>query len=332
MSMWKSFMEKRQLGRSGLEISPIMLGGNVFGWTVDEQTSFEILDAFVDSGFNAIDTSDAYSVWVPGHAGGESERVIGKWIAARGRRERIVLATKVGARALPAESAKRQGDWSPDLSANYIVESVERSLRRLRTDYIDLYQAHVDDISTPMDETLEAFGKLVRDGKVRAIGASNFAAPRLAAALHASEVGSHARYNSCQPCFNLLDRDQVEAGLQRLCADNHVGMLCYSALAKGFLSGRYRTVQAARGVEWEAYLQAYLDERGFRTLTALDEVARQHCSTPGQVAVSWLLAQPAVAAAIVAVNTVAELGEILGSTEIALDQEQIDGLSSVAAS
>lgn len=321
----------RILGQSGLEISPIMLGGNVFGWTADERTSFDILDAFVDHGFNAIDTSDAYSAWVPGHEGGESECMIGRWIRDRGRRHAVMLATKVGARPLAPERATRHGDWAPDLSAQYIIESVDRSLRRLNTDHIDLYQAHVDDEATPFDETLEAFGRLVRDGKVRAIGASNISPDRLRKALAASESASLPRYESCQPCFNLLDRDQVATGLQSLCVDRQVGMLCYSALAKGFLTGRYRSRAAAEGTEWERFLQAYFNERGDRALALLDEIASEHRTSPGRVALAWLLAQPAVTAAIVAVNSVEELEEVLGCTQVVLDERQLRDLTSVAA-
>ena len=324
-------MQKRNIGRSDLKVSPIMLGGNVFGWTADEQSSFQILDAFVDAGFNAIDTSDAYSMWVPGHDGSESERTIGKWLAARGRRDAVMLATKVGARPLPPSRATRHGEWSPDLSAAYIVASVERSLQRLRTDYIDLYQAHVDDGATPMDETLEAFSKLISAGKVRAIGASNFSGLRLSKALSLSGSKLLPRYESCQSHFNLLDRREVEDGLQQICVDNQVAILCYSALAKGFLSGRYRNAQSAKGREWEQFLETYLNERGFATLEVLDDIAREWSATPAQIALAWLLAQPAVAAAIVAVNDLTELKEILGSTELALDRRHIERLSAATA-
>ncbi|QDC39118.1 aldo/keto reductase [Sphingobium fuliginis ATCC 27551] len=317
-------MRLREIGTSGIMISPIMLGGNVFGWTADEATSFSILDAFVDAGFNAIDTSDAYSIWIPRHVGGESETVIGKWLRRRDKRADVVIATKVGARPVAPGDGSR-AEWTPDLSARYILDSVDAALSRLQTDYIDLYQSHVDDANTPIEETLRAYETLISAGKVRAIGASNFSVERLSTSIDVAERDGLPRYESCQSCYNLLDRD-VEAGLQAECEARNVGLLCYSALAKGFLSGRYRTSSQVDASEWREYLQAYTNERGFRALDVLSEIAEQRDATLTQIALAWLLAKPAVTAAIVGINHVEQLREIAVAQSVCLTAEEIASL------
>ena len=274
-------MELRTIGRSDLRIAPLMLGGNVFGWTADEASSFAVLDAFVDAGFNAIDTADMYSEWVPGHRGGESETIIGKWLKSRGRREEIILATKVGARRPDWGSEEM---WATDLSAAYIVRAVEGSLRRLQTDYIDLYQAHNYDTQTPLEETLGAFDLLVRSGKVRAIGTSHYDADQLSEALTISERKSYPRYNGLQLRYNLFDRAEVEGRIQSTCDDHGVGLLCSSSLAKGFLTGKYREDSDLAHSQWGQSMGGYLSDRGLRILGALGGVASEVEAAPGAVA------------------------------------------------
>jgi aryl-alcohol dehydrogenase-like predicted oxidoreductase len=311
----------RRIGRSELSVAPVMLGGNTLGWTADRAASFEVLDAFVDAGLNAIDTAEVYSQWVPGHVGGESETMIGEWLKSRGRRDDVVLATKVGGR-MPG--------WERDLSAAYLVEAVEGSLRRLQTNHIDLYQSHMDDADTPLEETLSAYDQLIRAGKVRAIGASHFTADRLLDALQVSEREGTARYECLQPRFNLIERSGYEEELRDVCLRHGLGVIGYSALAKGFLSGRYRTVEQCETSEWRDPLLGYLDPRGRRVLAALDAVAQDHGATPAEVALAWVIAQPGVTAAIVAVKTANELGQLLGATRITLDPAQLDLLDSAA--
>ncbi|MBV9881700.1 MAG: aldo/keto reductase [Sphingomonadaceae bacterium] len=321
-------MDRREIGRSGLAIAPLMLGGNVLGWTADEAASFAILDAFLDAGFNAIDTADQYSCWVPGHQGGESERMIGRWLKARGGRDRIVLATKVGSTPpKPGRPGFGRSGWGSDLSAQHIERAVEGSLARLQTDHVDLYQSHLDDPGTPLEETLEAHDRLMRGGKVRAIGASNHATPRLAEALAVSDARGLSRYQSLQPRYNLRDREGFEGGLQSLCLREGLGVLCYSALAQGFLTGHYRTkVQRAQS-QWRPPLDAAADARGLRILDALAEVAAAAGATMGQVALAWLVAQPGVTAPIVAVNDLEQLREALGAFMIRLDPATLERLS-----
>jgi aryl-alcohol dehydrogenase-like predicted oxidoreductase len=266
-------MDHRRLGRSSLSLAPLMLGGNVFGWTADEAASFAVLDAFVAGGFNAIDTADVYSRWVPGHRGGESEAVIGRWLKARGGRDKLLIATKLG---------MDLGGESKGLSAAYMVRAVEASLTRLGTDYIDLYQAHRDDAETPLDETLEAFDRLIQQGKVRAIGASNYTADRLDEALTVSGEAGVARYESLQPQYNLYDRDSFEGPLQDLCVARQVGVICYYGLASGFLTGKYRTEADLSKSPRGGGVKRYLNERGLRILAALDAVAAEQSATPGR--------------------------------------------------
>jgi aryl-alcohol dehydrogenase-like predicted oxidoreductase len=315
-------MEHRAIGRSDLKIAPLMLGGNVFGWTADQDTSFAILDAFVGAGFNSIDTANVYSRWVPGHAGGESETVLGAWLKARGGRDKIVLATKLG---------MDMGGENKGLSAAYMVRAVEESLGRLQTDYIDLYQSHADDADTPLDETLEAYGKLITQGKVRVIGASNYTAPRLAEALEASQDKGLPRYESLQPLYNLYDRSGFEGPLQDLCVKEQVGVICFYGLASGFLTGKYRSEADLSKSPRGRGAKRYMDARGMAILAALDEVAKAQSATPAQVALAWLMAQPGVTAPIASATSVDQLTEILGAARLKLDAAQLDALNAASA-
>jgi aryl-alcohol dehydrogenase-like predicted oxidoreductase len=307
-------MEKRRLGRSDLMVSPLCLGGNVFGWTADEATSFKVLDAYADAGLNFIDTADVYSTWVPGHTGGESEVIIGKWMKARGNRDKLVIATKVGSEMGP----NRKG-----LSKSYIGSAVEASLQRLQTDYIDLYQSHRDDLDTPQQETLGAYEELIRDGKVRAIGASNFTAARLKEALEISAELGLPRYESLQPKYNLSDRAEYEAELEPLCRREEIGVIPYYGLASGFLTGKYRSDadfgKSVRG----GRMAAYLDDRGQRILAALDAVAARKNATPAQIALAWLMARPGITAPIASATSVEQIRDLVQATTVLLDDEAI---------
>jgi len=315
-------MEKRKLGKSGLEVAPLAFGGNVFGWTVDEPTSFALLDAFVDAGFNMIDTADVYSRWVKGNSGGESETIIGKWLKRSGNRAKVVIATKVG---------KEMGPDSQGLSKAYILQAVEESLRRLQTDYIDLYQSHADDPETPFEETLETYDRLIKQGKVRAIGASNYSAQRLAESLKVSEKAGFPRYESLQPLFNLYDRVDYEKELEPLCREKGLGVISYFSLASGFLTGKYRSREdLAKGVRG-SYVEKYLNERGFRIVEALDGVAQQHNLTPAKVALAWLISQPTVTAPIASATNLEQLNELLEAATIELDPSVIDQLNQASA-
>lgn len=312
----------RELGRSGLQVHPIAFGGNVFGWSADEKTTFALLDAFVDAGFNLVDTADAYSAWVPGNQGGESEFLIGRWFARSGKRDKVVLATKVA-------------KWSeqPGLSADNITAAVEGSLRRLQTDIIDLYQAHEDDESTPLETTLGAFARLVEQGKVRAIGASNYSAERLADALKISADYRLPRYETLQPEYNLYDRSGYEAGLEALVQREQLGVISYYSLASGFLSGKYRRSEdavrsPARG---QAVVAKYLNPRGHRILEALDDIAGKHAATASQVALAWLVARPSITAPIVSATSVEQLREILAAATLALSAQDIAELDEASA-
>src|SRR3954447_9677473 len=306
-------MEKRRLGQSDLMVSPLCLGGNVFGWTADEATSLKILDRFVDAGLNFIDTADVYSAWVPDHTGGESESIIGRWMKARGTRDRVVVATKVG--------------WERGLSAAHIRTAVEDSLRRLHTDYIDVNQSHKDDPDTPLEATLGAHADLIRAGKVRAIGASNYTAARLREALDVSARTGLPRYESLQPEYNLYDRAGYEAELEPRCRENGLGVICYYALASGFLTGKYRSEadfgKSARGQR----MSKYLNERGYRILKALDEVAAQYQATPAQVALAWLMARPSVTAPIASATSLDQLADLVAATHLRLDHASVERLT-----
>jgi len=313
---------KRLLGNSGLEVAPLALGGNVFGWTVDDADGFQILDAFVSEGFNFIDTADIYPKWVPGNEGGESEVMIGNWLKRSGKRHEVVIATKVGMEMGP----NRNG-----LSKEYIKRAAEDSLRRLQTDYIDLYQAHEDDPQTPLEETLEAFSELIDQGKVRAIGASNYTAERLAEALNVSRSLGLARYESLQPLYNLYDRAVYEDELEPLCSREGLGVIPYYSLAAGFLTGKYRSEddlsQSARG----GTVKKYLNERGTRILHALDQVAAKCKSTPTRVALAWMIARPSITAPIASATSLAQLNDLFEATRLQLDQESIELLNDASA-
>jgi len=309
---------KRKLGNSGLAIAPIVFGGNVFGWTADESTSFQLLDAFVAAGFNAVDTADVYSKWVPGNKGGESETIIGKWLKRSQKRQQVIIATKVGAEMGPGKKG---------LSKNYILAAAEDSLQRLQTDYIDLYQSHVDDPDTPLDETLEAYAQLIEQGKVRAIGASNYTAKRLAEASQISKKKGLPRYESLQPLYNLYDRAEFEADLAPLCLRENIGVIPYFSLASGFLAGKYRSeadlANSARG----NFVKKYLNERGYKILSALDQVAKTHSATQSQVAIAWLLAQPSVTAPIASATNLNQLQALLSAADLKLDPASLEKLN-----
>ena len=308
-------MQYRTLGRSALQVSPLCFGGNVFGWTADEATSFSLLDAWLAAGFNFIDTADVYSRWVPGHQGGESETVIGKWLRRSGRRDQVVLATKVGS---------DMGQGKVDLSPAYIRRAVEDSLRRLQVDCIDLYQSHRDDETTPMEETLEAYAQLIKAGKVRAIGASNFSAQRLALALEISRKHGLPRYESLQPLYNLCDRAEFEQGLLQLCLDQGVGVINFYTLAAGFLTGKYRTAaDAAKSPRGKTTVGKYLNPRGLRILAALDEVAAGTGSTPARVAVAWVMAQPGITSPIASATSLEQLAELTAAAQLVLDPKAL---------
>jgi aryl-alcohol dehydrogenase-like predicted oxidoreductase len=302
-------MKNRVLGRSPLEIAPLAFGGNVFGWTADEATSFRLLDRFVEAGFNLIDTADIYSRWVPGHIGGESETIIGRWLKQSGKRDRVIIATKLG---------MDLGNERKGLSAAYIGRAVEDSLRRLQTDYIDLYQAHMDDQTTPLEETLGAFAKLVESGRVRAIGASNYSPERFEQALAVSARLKLPRYETLQPHYNLYDRADFEAKYAGLCLREGVGVICYYALASGFLSGKYRSAADLGKSPRGAGIKKYLDVRGLRILDALDRAAKETAATPAAVALAWLIGRPAVTAPIASATTVAQLDQILAAATLEL--------------
>ena len=303
-------MKKRKLGDSGLEVSPLAFGGNVFGWTADETMSFRLLDAFVAEGFNLIDTADLYARWVQGLEGGESETIIGKWLKRSGKRQSVIIATKVG---------KEMGPDKKGLSRSYIFQAVEESLRRLQTDYIDLYQSHEDDTQTPLEETLDAFDRLIQDGKVRAIGASNFSAKRLAEALQVSEKYGYPRYQSLQPLFNLYDRADYEKDLEPLCREKGLAVISYFSLASGFLTGKYRSEADLADRARADIVKKYLNERGYRILEALGRVAQQHNVTPAQAALAWLIAQPTITAPIASATNLEQLNQLIQATTLELD-------------
>jgi aryl-alcohol dehydrogenase-like predicted oxidoreductase len=315
-------MEMREIGRSGIKVSPVCLGGNVFGWTADEKASFAVLDAFIAGGGNFIDTADVYSTWGPGHKGGESETVLGKWLKSRGNRDKVIIATKVGS---------DMGDGKKGLKASYIAQAVEDSLSRLQTDYIDLYQSHRDDPDTPQGETLRAYDKLVKAGKVRAIGASNFTPARLKEALEVSRQNGLPRYECLQPEYNLYDREGYETELEPLCRAEHLGVIGYFALASGFLSGKYRSEadlnKSPRGED----MGKYMNPRGFRILKALDDVAAEAKATPAQVAIAWQSARPSVTAPIVSATRLEQAEQIVGAMRLKLSAAAIRKLDSASA-
>lgn len=313
-------MQKRALGGSGISITPLVLGGNVFGWTADEPASFRLLDHFVDRGFNAIDTADVYSAWGPGLSGGESETVMGNWLARRGRRDDFVLMTKVGM------WEQRKG-----LSAANIQAAVEDSLRRLRTDYLDVYFAHIDDESVPLDETLGAFSSLVQAGKVRAIGASNYSAARLREALAVSGEQGLSRYELMQPLYNLYDRAAFEDELAGVAAEHGLGVVSYFSLASGFLTGKYRSIDDLEGSSRARFLQKYFNGRGQKVLEELLAVSQEMSAQPAQVALAWLLTRPGLTAPIASATSLKQLDEVLDSVNLTLPGEALSRLEAASA-
>lgn len=314
-------MEFRSLGTKDIQIAPIIFGGNVFGWTLDEKKSFEVLDAFLDAGFNCIDTADVYSGWVPGNSGGESETIIGKWMALRKNRNRVVIATKVG-----MEFRGEKG-----LRSDYIIRSVEGSLQRLGVDCIDLYQAHKDDPDTPLEETLKAFEELKKAGKVRVVGASNYGSERLESALKAARSLGVEGYKSLQPQYNLYDRQDFEAGLEGICQDQGISVISYYSLASGFLSGKYRSEKdLCKSVRGQGIKSRYFTDRGFKILQALDELSEELRATPAQLSLAWILHRPSVTAPIVSATSVEQLKDIVKSAQISLNTQQIAKLNSAS--
>jgi len=315
-------VKMRELGSTGLKVAPLAFGGNVFGWTIGQATSFRLLDAFVAAGFNLIDTADVYSRWAPGNQGGESETIIGKWLKQSGNRAKVVLATKVG---------MEMGSDQKGLSRAYILRAVEDSLKRLQTDHIDLYQAHKDDPETPLEETLGTFGDLIRQGKVRAIGASNYSAERLSEALRVSQANGLPAYQCLQPQYNLCERSGFETGLEPICLESDLGVIPYYSLASGFLSGKYRSeadlAKSARGQG----VKKYLNDRGFRILAALDEVSGRHDSTPARVAIAWLLARTSITAPIASATNLEQLDDLIEATRLELDGPAVELLNEASA-
>ena len=312
-------MQKRALGGSGIKITPLMLGGNVFGWTADEAASFAVLDAFVDAGGDAIDTADVYSVWGPGHKGGESETVLGKWLKQSGKRDKVMLATKVGM-------------WQPRLGIkrDNIIAACDESLKRLQTDVIDLYQLHRDDEATPPEEFLGALGDLIKAGKVRAVGASNFEPARLEASLEASAANGLPRFATLQPAYNLMDR-AIEADLMPLCAREKVSIIPYYGLASGFLTGKYRSAADKKKSARGGGMGKYLNDKGFAVLAALDAVSARNNATPAQVALAWIMAKPAIAAPIASATSAPQLEDIMGALRLDLSAGDVAELDRASA-
>jgi len=315
-------MKKREIGKSGIEVAPLMLGGNVFGWTADEATSFKILDAFVAAGLDFIDTADSYSTWVPGHQGGESETIIGNWFKRSGKRDKVVIATKVGSE-IPGQGK--------GLGKSWIMRQVESSLRRLQTGHIDLYQSHRDDPNTPVEETLEAYAQLIQQGKVRVIGCSNFTAERTSESLAASRKHGWPRYESLQPHYNLYERATYETTLEPLAVQEKLAVVPYYSLASGFLTGKYRSQDDLGKSPRGQAVKKYLNDRGFRILQALDQVAERHQAKPAQVALAWLMARPGITAPIASATSVEQLNDLAGATRLELDRESMDKLNKASA-
>ena len=314
-------MQQRALGNSGISVAPLAFGGNVFGWSADHATSLRLLDRCVDLGINLIDTADMYSDWVPGHSGGESETIIGDWLKKSGKRDCVVIATKV------AKLKSRAG-----LSPANIKAAVDDSLRRLRIERIDLYQAHEDDDSVPIEETLGAFSRLIEQGKVRAIGASNFTASRLAEALAISKKHGLPRYETLQPGYNLMDRADYEAELESLIRKENVAVVSYFSLAKGFLTGKYRSeADLSKSKARGSGVKEYLDDRGMRVLAELDAVSERNGATPSQVSLAWLMARPGITAPIASATSINQLDELAGAMTLALNGDDISALNQASA-
>lgn len=319
-------MQYRPLGSSGLSVAPVVLGGNVFGWTTDESASFAVLDAAIDAGLNAIDTADVYSRWAPGHTGGESETIIGRWLKARpGMRQKVVLITKVGS-DMGTDPA---GAPAKGLSARWIEQAVEGSLRRLGVETIDHYFSHRPDDTVPHEETLAAYDRLIKAGKIRSIGASNFSVAQLDAALAVAVQNALPRYTSIQPEYNLYDRTALEGPLLTLCRAQGLGVIPYYGLASGFLSGLYRTADATVGKTRSERLKSYMTPRGFRILDALDAVAARHGANPAQVALAWVAAQPGLTGPIASATTVGQVADLVAAAKLDLTQEDLGALATV---
>ncbi len=318
-------MEMRKLGQSGMKVAPICFGGNVFGWTIDQETSFAVLDTYVEGGGNFIDSADVYSAWAPGNKGGESEIVLGNWMKARGNRDSIVIATKLG-NPMGKDSNQR------GLSRRWIMKAVEDSLQRLQTDYIDLYQAHVDDKDSTQEETMRAFDDLVRQGKVRYIGASNFSSWRLALSLGVSDKNGYVRYSSLQPVYHLLNRADFERELEPLCLDQQIGVISYSSLASGFLTGKYRPdKELPTSPRAKAIQTRYMNEHGYAVLAQVEQLAEAHKATNSQIALAWVLARPAITAPIVSATSVEQTKELLGALEVKLSADDLAALDKVSS-
>lgn len=311
-------MEYRQLGNTGIQVAPLTLGGNVFGWTIDEPNSFEILDGFSRAGFNLVDTADVYSRWKRGNSGGESETIIGDWMKLRGNRTNMIIATKVGS---------DMGIGKKSLAKNYILQAAEASLRRLQTDYIDLYQTHWDDPDTSVEETLQAYQQLIQEGKVRFIGASNLSPQRLTDSLRLSKEKGYPAYQTFQPLYNLAEREAFEKELESICVNNHLAVINYSSLASGFLTGKYRGENDLSISPRGGSVKKYLNEKGFSVLAALDSVAEQHHSTPAGVAIAWLVARPSVTAPIASATDMQQLKSLLNGATLQLTSENIELLN-----
>ena len=312
-------MRARRLAQ--FEVQPLAFGGNVFGWTADEATSFRLLDAFVDAGQNLIDTADVYSRWVPGHTGGESETVLGRWLKKSGKRDKVVIATKVGF---------DMGGDDKGLSSAYIKKAVDRSLKRLQIDTIDLYQSHTDDESTPLEETLGAYADLLKAGKIRAIGASNYTAARLTEALAVSRKNNLPAYTCLQPHYSLIERAPYEAALEAVCVREKLSVIAYFSLASGFLTGKYRSKADIAGKERGSRVEKYLNVRGFRILAALDDISARRKSKPTMVALAWLMARPSITAPIASATNVAQFADLVAATRLELDDKAIEQLDAAS--
>ena len=316
-------MEKRKLGNTLIEVAPLAFGGNVFGFTIDEQTSFRLLDAFVDEGFNLIDTSDSYSRWAPGNKGGESETIIGNWLKKSGKKDKVVIATKVGS---------DMGLGRTCLSKKYIIEEVSNSLRRLQVEQIDLYQTHFDDLTTPVGETLEAYAQLIKEGKVKAIGASNLSPERLIESLEFSKQNKLPRYETFQPEYNLYNRNKYETEYESICLERGLGVISYFALASGFLTGKYRSQDdSTKSMRGDTIVQKYLNEKGFSILRVLDQVAQEYNSNPASVSIAWLLARKSITAPIASATSIEQLKELVQAVCLYLNSDAIENLNIASA-
>ena len=315
-------MEKRALGNSGLQVSPLCFGGNVFGWTIDKNQSFKLLDAFVEAGFNFIDTADTYSWWVPGNTGGESETIIGAWLAERKNRDQIIVSSKTGS---------QNNERPKNVSRAFIISSVEDSLRRLKTDYVDLYQTHFDDEKTPVEETLSAYDQLVKEGKVRVIGTSNMSAERIRESLKVSEKEGFPKYQTLQPLYNLMERESYEKELRNIVEENNMGVLSYYSLASGFLTGKYRSKADLTKSKRGGGIEKYLNEKGLQVLEALDKISEKHGTSQASVSLAWLMTRPTITSPIVSATSLKQMESIIKAPQLNLDKEDMDFLNKVSS-